>query len=107
YSPGGVTLSLDGANLYFAELGAPLSGRVWQITFGSNETPALFAMGQDGPTRLAADDTALYWVNHNGGEVRRQWLDQGTPGGVAIAAMQDSPVDVAVDVRNARVFWTD
>src|SRR6185436_10367599 len=50
YSPGGVTLSLDGANLYFAELGAPLSGRVWQITFGSNETPALFAMGQDGPT---------------------------------------------------------
>jgi sugar lactone lactonase YvrE len=112
YSPGGVTLALDGSSLYFCELADPTtlaanSGRIWQLTFGSNETPALFAMNQGGPRKLAADETALYWVNGDSGEVRRQWLDQGTPGGVNIASSQPSPVEVTVDVKSMRVYWTD
>ena len=46
-------------------------------------------------------------MNGDSGELRRQWLDQGTPGGVAIVAMQDGPVELAVDVADARVYWTD
>jgi hypothetical protein len=113
YSPAGVALSLDGAHLYFSELADVVTlgantGHIWQIDLGVGaETPSLFAMGQDGPTRIAADQDALYWVNHDGGEVRRQWLDMGTPGGLAIAAMQDTPMDIAVDVAAARVYWTD
>jgi sugar lactone lactonase YvrE len=112
YSPGGVTVSPDGASLYFCELAdasmsPPGPGRIWYITFGSNEQPYVFGPGQGGPVKVAADETALYWVNNAAGEVRRQWLDQGTPGGVAIADNQSAPVELTVDVRRQTVFWTN
>jgi sugar lactone lactonase YvrE len=110
YSPGGITVSLDGTLLFYCELGTgPGSGddgRIWRIELGGDETPMVFAQDQGGPRKLAVDETAVYWVNGRSGEVRRSWLDGSLPDG-AIATSQGSPVEITASVALGAVFWTN
>jgi hypothetical protein len=116
YSPAGITISLDGTTLFYSEYEDPTtfanaSGRIWQISLGSDETPKLFADKQGEPRKLAVDETALYWVNAanddgtSSGDVHRAWLDGSSQG--AIVTGRPSPVEISVDIKNANVFWTE
>jgi hypothetical protein len=69
-----------------------------------------YAPGQGFPRWLAIDQTALYWTNagelgQENGEIRRNWLEGGTPGGLAIVSGLASPH--ALSVTNDAVYFTN
>lgn len=111
-APTAITLSLDGTTLVWTELqdqtGDLTNGGVFAIDLGTiagNVVVTQLAMQQDGPIKIAADDTALYWINNNSGEVRRMYLDGGTPNGLPIA-QPAAPSGLAVDAAALRVYVT-
>ncbi len=63
----------DGIHVYWSAqgIGASTNGRIRRrlLSGGSVEN---FATGQNWPRGVAADATAVYWVNFNGGEVMKQ-----------------------------------
>jgi hypothetical protein len=100
--------------IYWAEeedgLGAPLTGIIWRWTLTDGRKP--FATKQNRPRALALDDLpdpALYWGNAGtqlaDGELRRAFLTNGTPGGVAIVPNQQAPLSILVDGTD--IIWTN
>jgi hypothetical protein len=105
-SPAAVELDpLTGA-IYWTTI---LDETIWKLP-SAGATIETFATAQNFPRSLGIDDTALYWINagaflNGDGEVRRTWLDGGTPGGLAIVGALDSPVAIAV--YGDAIFWTN
>jgi hypothetical protein len=113
-APTAITLSLDGTTLLWTELqdatGSLTDGGVFSLDLtmiagNMIGKPVQLAMQQDGPIKIAVDGTALYWINGNSGEVRRMWLDGGTPNGLVIA-QPAAPSGLAVDAAVQRVHVT-
>jgi hypothetical protein len=80
-------------------------GKVLSVPKAGGPTKTL-ASGQDGPTAIVADPTAVYWTNagnESDGAVMKLPLAGGAP--VALAANRARPVDLAVDATS--VYWTE
>jgi hypothetical protein len=93
-------------NVYWASV---YDGAVWYLPAGQS-TREIFAAGQDWPRWLAADETALYWINSgslgaSNGEVRRSWLDEPGVGGMPIVSALESPL--AITLNDFTVYWTN
>ncbi len=111
FSPAGVTLSFDGASLYWSEYALDVgqlagTGRVWRQDLPAG-APAAVAEMQDQPRRFAVDDRSVYWVDAGSGEVRRQDYQLGTPGGAVLVGGQLAPVDVVYSAFQQRIYWTN
>jgi hypothetical protein len=104
-SPSAVEVDPVEGSIYFASV---VDGSV-SLLQPPNLTPAVVASGQNWPRGMAIDFTSLFWVNagafgSQNGEIRRMYLSDGTPGGVAIVSGLASPVAIAV--RGVRIFFT-
>jgi sugar lactone lactonase YvrE len=106
HSPSAIEIDpLTGA-LYWASI---LDETIWSMPSGQT-APQVFAPAQYYARSLAIDDAALYWINAGGfgdadGEIRRAWLEDGTPGGLPIVSALDSPVALAR--RESMLFWSN
>jgi hypothetical protein len=105
-SPSAVEIDPFTKDIYWATL---LDDTIWRLR-SQTTTPEAVAAGQNWPRSLAVDITALYWANRgslgNGdGEIRRMFLDDGTPGGAPIVSAVPSPQ--ALTVLGDYVYWTN
>ncbi len=71
------------------------------ITTGQETT---LASGLNNPTRLAVDDTSVYWVEQNiAGAVKKVGINGGAV--TTLASGLNNPFDIAVDATS--VYWTE
>lgn len=64
-------VAVDNANVYVTSLGEYQGdGKLLSVPKGGGAA-FVMASGLPGPTRLAVDDTAVYWANHYGGTVMK------------------------------------
>lgn len=106
HSPSAVELDPLTNTIYWATFA---DDTIWSLTSGSTN-PIAFASAQNAPRGLGIDQTALYWSNSGGlgqgdGEIRRSWLDGGSPGGAAIVGSLELPNSLVV--VDTWVYWTN
>ncbi|HZF55006.1 MAG TPA: hypothetical protein VE093_40425 [Polyangiaceae bacterium] len=77
-------------------------GQIWSATTAGTED-ALIAQDQDEPTRIAVDDTGVYWTNRGEGAVRRAAKGADSLSTSPLAWGQDRPIALAVS--DTHVYW--
>lgn len=103
-SCGSIRLTAAGQVLYWTE---KASGKVSSVPAAGGQAPTELATGQKNPTQIAADETAVYWVNEGDGTASSSTLMKKLPtqAPVVLATSPDATPILAVAVHAGRVYY--
>jgi hypothetical protein len=93
---GGLAITVDSANVYWAESGAIYS---WPLVGGTVTT----LVSNVSPTDIAVDSSHVYWTDRNANAVMKVPIAGGAT--VMVATSFELPMYLAVDATS--VYWTD
>jgi hypothetical protein len=100
---GSIRLVAAGGFVYWTE---KASGKIRRVPAAGGEAPTELATGQNNPTQIAADPTALYWVNEGDGRGGSSTLmKMSSLETLVLTKSQDATPILAVAAHAGRVYY--
>ena len=105
--PGGLTLDLDGGQMYWTDADVGTKGTIRRANLDGSQVQDLVSRGLEGPWYLTLDLAGgqMYWTDALTGKIQRANLN-GSQVQDLVSRGLDLPGGIALDLDEGKMYWT-